>query len=131
MTRRVLYVDDEEDLRMLVQCQLAAEGYTVEVAPDGPTALGMIGESSFDIILLDLHMPGMSGAAVVAELRRRNLHPLFIILTGDASQDADLQCRLLGAAGVLKKPFSFGDLGVAIERALQGAESGNTAPFVI
>ncbi len=129
MTPRVLYVDDEEDLRELVQCHLAADGFTVELAPDGTTALAMIGESSFDIILLDLHMPGMSGAAVVAELRRRNLFPTIIILTGDSSQDAELQTRLLGAAGVLKKPFSFGDLTVAINRALNAAATGNTAPF--
>ncbi len=129
MTPHVLYVDDEEDLRMLVQSHLAEEGYKIEVAADGPAALGKIGETSFDVILLDLHMPGMGGADVVAELRRRNLHPPVVILTGDSSRDAELQCSLLGAAGVLKKPFSFGNLADAIGRAMKTAETGDKAPF--
>ena len=131
MSLHVLYVDDEEDLRLLVQSHLAADGFNIEVAANGLTALSMIEAASFDVILLDLHMPGMGGAGVVAELRRRNLHPIIIILTGDSSQDAELLCGLLGAAGVLKKPFSFTDLAAAIERATSAAGTGSTAPFML
>ncbi len=128
MTPHLLYVDDEEDLRMLVQSHLAAEGYHIEVAPDGPAALAMIEATPFDVILLDLHMPGMGGAAVVAELRQRDLHPTIIILTGDSSEDAAIQCGLLGAAGVLRKPFSFTDLALAIGRAMNPTATGSTTP---
>ncbi len=129
MAPHVLYVDDEDDLRMLVESHLADEGYHVEVAADGRAALGKIGGTSFDVILLDLHMPGMDGADVVAELRRRDLHPPVVILTGDSSREAELQCSLLGAAGLLKKPFSFGTLADAIGRAMKAAKTGDTTPF--
>lgn len=118
MTTRILYVDDEDDLRTLVQCQLSLEGYAVEVAPDGLTAIEMLESSSYDLVLLDLHMPGMDGAEVMQQLRQRNLNPKVVILTGDNPAEAGAKCRRFGVEGYLTKPFHFSDLAATINHAV-------------
>jgi two-component system alkaline phosphatase synthesis response regulator PhoP len=114
MALRLLYVDDEEDLRTLVQCQLALAGHTVEVAPDGTSALATMERTPFDLVLLDLHMPVMDGAEVIRRMRARGISSAVILLTGDSPRDAGLQTRELGAAGYLTKPFHCSDLLAAI-----------------
>lgn len=127
MTTRILYVDDEDDLRTLVQCQLSLEGYAVEVAPDGLTAIEMLESSSYDLVLLDLHMPGMDGAEVMQQLRQRNLNPKVVILTGDNPAEAGAKCRRFGVEGYLTKPFHFSDLAATINHAVTPAgTSGRT-----
>jgi DNA-binding response OmpR family regulator len=118
MTPRILYVDDEADLRQLVQSQLSLEGFHIDVASDGPAALAMMSSSPYDLILLDLHMPSMGGAEVVEELRRRKLHPTVIILTGESEEEAIACSHSLGAAAYLTKPFKFRDLLASVRRAL-------------
>ena len=117
MSARILYIDDEEDLRILVQSQLELEGFSVDLAGNGISAIDMIARTSYDVILLDLHLPDMSGADIVEELNRRGLHPHLVILSGDSSEEAQSRCIALGVKHFLHKPFHFRDLISSIGRA--------------
>jgi CheY-like chemotaxis protein len=128
MATRILYVDDEDDLRMLVQCQLSLEGYVIEVASDGMKALEMLSKASYDLVLLDLHMPGMDGAEVMRQLHHRKLDLKVVLLTGDNPAEAGAKCRHFGAEGFLTKPFHFSDLASAIDHAVALPRGAATMP---
>ena len=66
-----MYVDDQEALRFLVQDHLSAEGYDVTTAVDGNEAVKILEAKSFDLVILDIRMPGMSGLAVLQEMKAR------------------------------------------------------------
>lgn len=107
--RRVLVVDDEEPLRLLLQEALSAAGYEVECAGDGEAALDMVRGRAYDIILCDLRMPGMSGEDFYAAIGNiaPQLQGRIVFSTGDtaASRSADF---LLGTGlPLLEKPFSI------------------------
>lgn len=115
---RVLYVDDEEDLRLLVQCQLTLEGYAADVAESGEAALSKLASTDYDVVLLDLHMPGMTGAQVAEEAHRRGHNAALVLLTGADPDEAQSRCVELGAVGLLSKPFHFSDLLASILQAV-------------
>ncbi len=119
MSVRILYIDDEEDLRMLIQSQLLLDGFSVDVVGDGLAAIERIGQTPYDVVLLDLHLPDMGGDDVVEELHRRGLRANIIILTGDTSDEARERCVALGATQYLHKPFHFNELRSSIEQALR------------
>jgi len=123
MATRILYVDDEEDLRALVQSQLILEGFSVEVAGNGRSAIDSIVASPYEVVLLDLHMPDMDGADVAEELKRRGIRSNLVILTGDTSPVAQARCSALGVDTFLHKPFHFRELVASIENVLSRAKS--------
>ena len=118
MSVRILYIDDEEDLRMLIQLQLLLEGYSVDVIGEGLTAIEQLSRTPYDVVLLDLHLQDMGGDDVVEELNRRGVRANIIILTGDTSEDTRERCVALGASQFLHKPFHFKELVSSIEHAL-------------
>ncbi len=118
MSVRILYIDDEEDLRMLIQSQLLLEGYSVDVVGEGMSAIEQISHTPYDVVLLDLHLRDMGGDDVVEELNRRGVRANIIILTGDTSEDSRERCVALGASQFLHKPFLFKELVSSIEHAL-------------
>jgi DNA-binding response OmpR family regulator len=126
MATRILYVDDEEDLRALIQSQLTLEGYAVDVAGNGASAIASLARSPYDVVLLDLHMPDMDGADVIEELNRRGQRANWIVLTGDTSETARTRCLALGVDTFLHKPFHFRELVSSINRVLgqTGSQEG-------
>ncbi len=121
MAIRVLYIDDEEDLRMLIQSQLMLEGYAVDVAGEGHAAVECIAAHAYDVVLLDLHLPDMRGDEVMEALSKRGISANIIMLTGDTSDDARTRCVELGATRFLHKPFHFKELVASIEQAVAGS----------
>jgi len=116
--KNILYVDDEETLRLLVRNQLTSEGYNVEVADDGDTAVEVMSRSPQDLILLDIRMPRMSGIEVLEELKKRQIKPRIIMLTAVDDLSVAIQCVKLGANDYLTKPFDLEHLLSAIQRVL-------------
>ncbi len=114
----VLYVDDEEILRTLIQDQLAAQGYTVETADDGDTALEIIDKKKFQIIILDIRMPRMSGIEVLKELKRRKNTSRVIVLTAVDDLAVAIEAVKNGASDYLTKPYELSTLVAAIQRVL-------------
>ena len=116
--KNILYVDDEETLRLLVRNQLTSEGYNVEVADDGDTAVEVMSRSPQDLVLLDIRMPRMSGIEVLEELKKRQIKPRIIMLTAVDDLSVAIQCVKLGANDYLTKPFDLEHLLSAIQRVL-------------
>jgi DNA-binding response OmpR family regulator len=127
---RVLVVDDEAAVRTALSRGLTAEGLDVVTAPDGPSALSAALTGSFDVILLDIIIPGLSGYRVLEQLRAEGVDtPVLLISAKDGEVD-QADGLDLGADGYLVKPFSFMVL-VAQVRALlrrREAERGQSGP---
>lgn len=115
---RILIVDDDRMLRMLIVHQLSPLGYQVDEAENGQDALGRISDTRPDLVVLDGNMPVMDGAET---LRRLKSSPVtrdipVLMLTARRGENAAAEALELGAAGYLAKPFKPGDLVVEIER---------------
>jgi DNA-binding response OmpR family regulator len=112
---RILIVEDENHLAAGLQFNLVAEGYDVETAPDGETALSLLLEQGkeFDAIVLDVMMPGINGFEVARTLREREIFTPILMLTARGSAEDVLQGLEAGADDYLQKPF---DLAIFLAR---------------
>jgi CheY-like chemotaxis protein len=106
--KRVLVVDDEEAIRLLVRTVLERSGFEVDVARDGCEAIERLAASDYDVVLLDVMMPRLDGFGVVHEMESRFPALLARTLLVTASNRKDLD--RLPIRGVIHKPFSVGDL---------------------
>ncbi|WP_457551164.1 ATP-binding response regulator [Desulfobacula sp.] len=116
---RVLVVDDEVRIQKACHRLLTQEGCHVEVAENGIKGLAMIEEKHFDIILLDLMMPGMSGLDVLADVKSRRPDTVVIIITGYATLEHSIETMKKGAFDFLSKPFSPQELRIVISKAIE------------
>jgi two-component system, OmpR family, response regulator len=104
---RLLVVEDEQALADVVSAGLVREGFAVDVAPDGHRALELAADGSYDVILLDLRLPGISGYDVARTLRaRQDWTPILVLSAKDGEYD-QADALDLGADDFLAKPFSF------------------------
>ena len=117
---RILVVDDDPMITQLVTDMLSLDGYRVETVPNGVAALEKVQVRPYDLILTDLHMPELDGAALYRELTRRQAHPprRIIFLTGTAGESE--AHRLVQETGlpVLRKPFNVVDLLELVQKTL-------------
>jgi DNA-binding response OmpR family regulator len=118
MAQRLLYVDDEESLRTLVQSHLSLEGFDVETAANGHQAMTVLQKQEFDLVLLDLRMPDGDGFEVLRFLNERGSQVPVIVLTGVDDVSIASECVKLGAADYLTKPYNFHELIDSVERVL-------------
>ena len=112
--RKILVVDDEEDIREALKEYLAELGYEVSVAENGKTAYEALLAKDYDLVLLDMFMPEMNGAEVLLRLKEAGKSPSYVVLmTGYAGEDT-ATIEALKQEGIIKKvlrkPFSFKDL---------------------
>jgi CheY-like chemotaxis protein len=114
---RVLVVDDEAQVCEMVRDALVEFGYEVAVASGGPEALGLMSSFGPDAVLLDVLMPGMPGAEVLARLRQDHPGVAVVMLTGNQDQQAARRLLANGAFDYVRKPF---DLQV-LERVMAAA----------
>ena len=114
---KLLVVDDDAAVRQVTQEMLAVLGYESESVPSGRMALNIIKDNHFDIMLLDVAMPTMTGAQVVAELEQLNLGLPVILMTGFSISDmAELLENPKSPRGLLSKPFPIKELQAAVEQ---------------
>ena len=118
MSAKVLYVDDENTLRFLVKEQLSAEGFDVMVAEDGQAAMESMREQPFDVVLLDILMPGMDGFSVLKEMKKLPKQPRVIMLTGVSEISTAIESLKNGANDYVTKPYDLEDLVSCINRVL-------------
>ncbi len=116
---RVLLIDDETVFVESLSKVLARRGITVQSAPDGHRALDLLTNQQFDVIVLDLRMPGMDGLATLKAIRGRDTLTPVLVLTGhiDVKQVSDVLKE--GAAEVLLKPCPVENLVSSIENAYE------------
>jgi two-component system response regulator RegX3 len=106
---RVLLVEDEPDLAEPLAYLLRREGYEVEIAEDGPTAVAAFEERGCDIVLLDLMLPGMSGTEVCRRIRQTSAVPIVMVTAKDSEVDIVVGLEL-GADDYVTKPYSAREL---------------------
>ena len=114
---RVLIVDDEERFRNTMCKLLTVRGVDAQTAGSGPEALEVLKSGSYDVLILDVRMPEMSGVEVLSEIRRINPEIEVIIMTGYASVDTAKKIMGLGAYDYMLKPYDTEELMEKIEAA--------------
>jgi two-component system KDP operon response regulator KdpE len=117
---RVLVVDDEAAIVLVLNRTLAAQGYVVTVATTGSEALAAIAERPPDVILLDLGLPDVDGLEVVRRVRERGATPI-IVLSARHTEAAKVEALTLGADDYVEKPFGMNELLARIQVALRHA----------
>ena len=118
---RVLIVEDDRQTRSLLATVLADSGYDTLDVESGEAALDALSTNTSDVILLDLHMPGMTGLETLARLRARQIAARAIVMTGDATMESAIQALRLGAFDYLTKPLNRRELLDTLARALTPA----------
>ena len=119
---RVLLVDDETVFTKNMSKLLANRGYLVTAVNSGDSAIRALQEQGFDVIVLDLKMPGMDGITTLKEIMKLGLFTETLILTGHGSIDTALEAMKLGAYDYLTKPCEIDELVTKIEAAWEKKE---------
>ena len=115
----VLVVDDEKRIRDVCLKMLTGEGHEVAGAETAEVGIRMVKNRHFDIILLDLMMPGISGLDALVKIRATHPDTVVIVITGYATLEHSIEAMKKGAFDFLSKPFSPGDLLIVINRAVE------------
>ena len=118
-SRRVLVVDDDRGLTLALSTLLAGAGHEVETAGDGPDALSRLRARAFDVVLLDIGLPTMSGLDVLAQARRLPHAPLVVMMTADDTPESVIESVRRHAFRYLKKPFPPNDIIAIVHDALR------------
>jgi two-component system OmpR family response regulator len=106
----VLVIDDEPRIAEFVARALEENGLTVARATDGSAGLAAVAASSFDLVVLDLLMPGLSGQGVLRNLRHHHPNQRVLVLSALSDVESKVRCLELGAADYLVKPFALAEL---------------------
>ena len=116
---RILAVDDEPMIRNLISESLCQPGYHVETAASGGEAIDAVGKGEFDVVILDINMPDVSGIEVLETIRTKEQALEVIMLTGHATVPTAVEAMKLGAYDFLTKPISLKELTVTVEKAYE------------
>ena len=116
---RILIIEDERKVAEMVSRGLKAERYAVDVAENGDTGWAMAHTYDYDLVILDLGLPGMGGAEVLRRIRGRNSRVPILILTARDATACKVDSFEAGADDYLTKPFAFAELAVRIKALLR------------
>jgi len=122
--KRILVVEDEPAIALGLEDDLKMEGYSVEVIRDGHTAARRGREGGFDLIVLDVMLPGKDGFEVCRELRRAGLRTPILMLTAKAQEEEKVMGLELGADDYVTKPFGNRELRARIKALLRRSGAG-------
>ena len=125
MKHKILIADDDESVRLSLQ--YAFSDHIVLSAGDGQAAMRIIAAERPSLVLLDLHMPLMSGLEVLGALKGAENAPLFIMLTGNDELEMALKAIEMGAATYITKPFNIAAIREVVMAALADREGGKNA----
>ncbi|HJV34786.1 sigma-54 dependent transcriptional regulator [Geomonas sp.] len=116
---KLLIVEDDRPIRELLEAELIRSGYKVEVARDGVEGLRKYREENFNVVLLDVKMPGMDGIEVLRQMRAETIIPEVIMFTGHGSIETAVECIKHGAYDYLTKPVKLDELEMVIDKAYE------------
>ena len=115
----ILVIDDEEVMRDSCRQVLTRQGHDAHTASSGTAGLGLLAEHNFDLVMLDLKMPGLGGMEVLDRIKQAAPETIVVIITGHATVAAAVEAMKLGAYDVLPKPFTPDELLAIVNRALE------------
>src|SRR5437660_1733812 len=118
MNARILVADDEDSLRWVLEKGLRQAGYEVIAVKDGTTALHAFEAEPFDVVFLDVRMPGVDGLTALARLREMRADACVVVITAHGTMDTAIQAMQRGAYDYLAKPFDLDEALLLTERAL-------------
>lgn len=116
---KILVVDDESNIRSSLQGILEDEGYGIQTAETGEDALRILDKQNFDLLLLDVWLPEMSGLDVLKRVKQSDDHPPVIMISGHGTIETAVQATKLGAFDFLEKPLSLEKVIVTVQNALR------------
>ena len=125
---RVLLVDDEVDLTDSTKTLLENRGYDVTAVNSGHSAINALGQERYDVMVLDLKMPGMDGISTLKEIKKLNFYTQILVLTGHGAINTALEAMELGAYDYLTKPCDIDELTEKLEDAMKNGKSDNKKP---
>jgi CheY-like chemotaxis protein/anti-sigma regulatory factor (Ser/Thr protein kinase) len=127
--QRILVVDDDRSTRHLIRLQLRSAGYTVETAGDGAAAIARLRRKPYDLVLLDVWMPGMDGLEMLKRLRDDPSRPKMIVMTADDTSETLLRAIREHALRYVTKPVEPKDLVALVQEVL--ASKPETRPIEV
>lgn len=116
---KILLIEDEQNVLSMIQRGLSEEGYEVSVAMDGSSALDMAQRHRFDLLILDIMLPGMNGLEVCKAIRQRHIQTPVLMLTALGTTENVVSGLDSGADDYLVKPFKFAELQARIRALLR------------
>jgi two-component system alkaline phosphatase synthesis response regulator PhoP len=128
MAERILVIEDEPTLARLLSYNLSREGYETTVESHGGDGLQAALRQSFDLILLDIMLPGMNGFEILTKLRQHGVTTPVIILTARNAEDEVVRGLRHGADDYMTKPFGVAELLARVAAVLRRSRSGDAAP---
>jgi len=123
---KILIVDDDESVLMTTEKELASEGFEVHVVLGARDALGLMEESSFDIVFTDLVLSGMDGISLCSEVKRRWPHSQVVLMSSHEDDLRDQEAQFMNAGGTdksLRKPLKPGELTYVTKKLLQNIKA--------
>ncbi|GJE17898.1 response regulator transcription factor [Methylobacterium marchantiae] len=133
MSLTILVIDDEPPIRRLLRMGLTTQGYTIVEAPNGRTALDLLGRERVDLAILDLGLPDMRGHDLLRAIRERHRDLPVLVLSSRDDEPGKVEALDLGADDYVTKPFGMGELLARIRTALrhQLAQQGELPVFQV
>ena len=130
MSTSILVVDDERAIQDSIAWCLRADGHDVRTASDGEEAMAIMADQSFDLIISDIIMPGLSGVDLLRKAHVLQPQTLFVLITAFATVETAVEALRDGASDYIVKPFKFDDLRLRVRRLLEHqAASQESARF--
>ena len=116
---RILFIDDESGSRESLTLLFEREGYLVEAVAEGEEALSLLSRKSYDVIITDLFLPGVSGIDILKHVKEHSLPCNVILITGNASAETAVKAMKEGAFDYITKPLNFEKLKVLVAKAIE------------
>jgi len=128
---RILVVEDEAAIADFLERGLEAEGYSVTVASEGPDGLVEARSGSFDLLILDLMLPGMSGIEILKSFRKVDGTTPVILLTARTAVEDRVEGLDAGATDYIPKPFAFEELAARVRAHLRRPDQGEATTLTV
>lgn len=117
--KRVLIIDDDKNLRRILEYNMIDEGYDVLTAASGEAGLELFKKEGVDLVITDLQMPGMRGIELIRKIRAISPNALVIVITAFGTVDSAVESMKLGAFDYITKPFNREELKMVVKKALE------------
>lgn len=121
MKKKILIIDDEKNIRFTLSQSLETVNYEVETAVDGEHGINKYNESKYDVVLLDMKMPGIDGIEVLRRIKSRDPFQNVIMITAHGTIETAVEAMKLGAIDYIRKPFTVDEIRSIVKRVLQRA----------